>query len=105
MVYTSTYNDFDNICNIKMGRKAALYYENIVTKITGASVVSFICMQFRLFIILKGQVSIHVIQDKDNSQEILQTVENICAKQHLDRSALGQRVWTSGMVVNPCHAE
>ena len=49
---------------------------------------------------MKGQVSIHVIQDKDNSQEILQTVENICAKQHLDRSAIGQRVWTSGMISN-----
>lgn len=50
----------------------------------------------RLFIILKGQVSIHVIQDKENSQEILQNVERICSKSILDRNDLGQKVWTSG---------
>lgn len=50
----------------------------------------------RLFIILKGQVSIYVIQDKENSHEILQNVERACSKAILDRVDLGQKVWTSG---------
>ena len=41
-------------------------------------------------------MSIYVIQDKENSQEILQNVERACNKAILDRVDLGQKVWTSG---------
>lgn len=53
----------------------------------------------RLYIILKGKVSIYVVQDKENDQEIRQHVEKILARQKiekkLDRTQLGQHVWTS----------
>lgn len=52
---------------------------------------------YRLYIILKGQVSIYVIHDnKDNPQEVLQHVENVCNQKELDRSDLGQYVWSGG---------
>ncbi|OWF40518.1 uncharacterized protein LOC110463646 [Mizuhopecten yessoensis] len=50
----------------------------------------------RLYIILKGKVSIYVYHDKENEQEIRQHVERVCSKVKLERSALGQHVWTSG---------
>lgn len=56
-------------------------------------------LYFRLYIILKGKVSIYVVQDKENDQEIRQHVEKVMAKQKLekklDRAQLGQHVWTS----------
>ena len=41
-------------------------------------------------------MSIYVIQDKENSHDILQNVERACSKAILDRNDLGQKVWTSG---------
>lgn len=56
-------------------------------------------MFFRLYVILKGRVSIYVVQDKENDQEIRQHVEKVLAKAKLDklldRTQLGQHVWTS----------
>ncbi|XP_076096852.1 uncharacterized protein LOC143067454 [Mytilus galloprovincialis] len=53
----------------------------------------------RLYVILKGRVSIYVVQDKENDQEIRQHVEKVLAKAKLDklldRTQLGQHVWTS----------
>ncbi|CAC5415180.1 unnamed protein product [Mytilus coruscus] len=53
----------------------------------------------RLYVILKGRVSIYVVQDKENDQEIRQHVEKVLAKakidKSLDRTHLGQHVWTS----------
>ncbi|XP_048746285.2 uncharacterized protein LOC125658890 isoform X3 [Ostrea edulis] len=50
----------------------------------------------RLYIILRGKMSIHVLQDKENDQEIRQAIEKAVSKGKLDRAALGQHVWTSG---------
>lgn len=56
-------------------------------------------MFFRLYVILKGRVSIYVVQDKENDQEIRQHVEKVLSKAKLDklldRTQLGQHVWTS----------
>lgn len=61
--------------------------------------LSLFALYFRLYIILKGKVSIYVVQDKENDQEIRQHVEKVMAKQKLekklDRTQLGQHVWTS----------
>lgn len=51
---------------------------------------------FRLYIILRGKMSIYVLQDKENEQEVKQLIEKAVAKGKLDRAALGQHVWTSG---------
>ncbi|KAK3596919.1 hypothetical protein CHS0354_031697 [Potamilus streckersoni] len=50
----------------------------------------------RLYIILKGSLSVYVQQDKENTHEILQQIERACAKDPLDRVMLGQKVWTGG---------
>ncbi|XP_033760941.1 uncharacterized protein LOC117342790 [Pecten maximus] len=50
----------------------------------------------RLYIILKGKLSIYVYHDKENEQEVRQHVEKVCSRGKLERSALGQHVWTSG---------
>lgn len=49
----------------------------------------------RLYIILRGKMSIYVLQDKENEQEVKQLIEKAVAKGKLDRAALGQHVWTS----------
>lgn len=49
----------------------------------------------RLYVILKGSVSIYVVQDKENEQEIRQHVEKVLSKPKLDKTQLGQHVWTS----------
>ncbi|XP_061171730.1 uncharacterized protein LOC133181212 isoform X2 [Saccostrea echinata] len=49
----------------------------------------------RLYIILRGKMSIYVLQDKENDQEVKQIIEKAVAKGKLERSALGQHVWTS----------
>lgn len=41
-------------------------------------------------------MSIYVLQDKENEQEVKQLIEKAVAKGKLDRAALGQHVWTSG---------
>lgn len=43
-------------------------------------------------------MSIYVLQDKENEQEVKQLIEKAVAKGKLDRAALGQHVWTSGNV-------
>ncbi|XP_022341927.1 uncharacterized protein LOC111135827 isoform X2 [Crassostrea virginica] len=50
----------------------------------------------RLYIILRGKMSIYVLQDKENEQEVKLLIEKAIAKGKLDRAALGQHVWTSG---------
>lgn len=50
----------------------------------------------KLYIILKGAVSIYVIQDKDTPQDVLQEVEKACSRPDLDRAQLGQYVWFAG---------
>lgn len=42
-------------------------------------------------------MDIYVYNEKDNEQDILQHVERACTKMKLDRSQLGQHVWTSGI--------
>ncbi|XP_052217080.1 uncharacterized protein LOC127834962 isoform X3 [Dreissena polymorpha] len=51
----------------------------------------------RLYITLKGQVSIYVIQEqKDSPAEIYQQVNAVCSKKDLEREFLGQYVWSGG---------
>ncbi|XP_041352079.1 uncharacterized protein LOC121370722 [Gigantopelta aegis] len=50
----------------------------------------------KLYVCLKGKVSIYVIHDKDNESDVIQQVESAYAKKKLDRALLGQYVWTSG---------
>lgn len=42
-------------------------------------------------------MSIYVLQDKENEQEVKLLIEKAIAKGKLDRAALGQHVWTSGI--------
>ena len=52
----------------------------------------------RLYIILKGQVSIYVIQDhKDTPRDVLAQVEAVCSKPDFEREQLGQFVWSAGV--------
>ena len=44
-------------------------------------------------------MSIYVLQDKENEQEVKLLIEKAIAKGKLDRAALGQHVWTSGIHV------
>ncbi|XP_053403282.1 uncharacterized protein LOC123553732 [Mercenaria mercenaria] len=51
----------------------------------------------RLYIILRGSVSVYVIHDqKDNPAEVLKQVNTACSAHDFDRSELGQYVWTGG---------
>lgn len=46
-------------------------------------------------------MSIYVIQDnKDNPQEILEKIEAACSKRELERSELGQYVWSGGNILS-----
>ncbi|KAL5004010.1 hypothetical protein ScPMuIL_017466 [Solemya velum] len=49
-----------------------------------------------LYIILKGQVSIHVIQEKENEKDIKAQIDRACGRVELDRDLLGQHVWIAG---------
>ncbi|XP_060585770.1 cAMP-dependent protein kinase type II-alpha regulatory subunit-like isoform X2 [Ruditapes philippinarum] len=51
----------------------------------------------RLYIILRGSVSVYVIHDqKDNPADVLKQVNAACNGPDFDRSELGQYVWTGG---------
>ncbi|XP_046564428.1 uncharacterized protein LOC124273258 [Haliotis rubra] len=50
----------------------------------------------KLYIVLRGKVSIYVIHDKENENDVVDQVQSACSKKKLDRSLLGQHVWTSG---------
>ncbi|XP_052784819.1 uncharacterized protein LOC128220453 isoform X2 [Mya arenaria] len=51
----------------------------------------------KLYIILKGQVSIYVITDqKDTPRDVLAQVDAVCSKHDLERENLGQYVWSAG---------
>lgn len=51
----------------------------------------------KLYIILRGSVSIYVIHDnKDDHKEVLKQVNAACAAHDFDRSNLGQYAWTGG---------
>ncbi|KAL4220376.1 hypothetical protein ACF0H5_020781 [Mactra antiquata] len=51
----------------------------------------------KLYIILRGSVSIYVIHDQsDNPQDTLKQVESVCSAPDFDRTQLGQYVWSGG---------